>query len=82
MQTLLLAVEVPPVHRPVIASQRRLYQEVGVAQYWIVDSQARSVEVWTPGDTFPTTEETRLTWRPTGAADAFVLELAEVFKPV
>ena len=84
MQTLLLAVEVlsPSTARYDRFTKRRLYQEVGVAQYWIVDPAGRSVEIWTPRDTFPVTEETRLTWQPSGASEPFVLELAEVFKPV
>jgi Uma2 family endonuclease len=84
MQTLLLAVEVlsPSTARYDRFTKRRLYQEVGVAQYWIVDPGGRSVEIWTPRDTFPVTEETRLTWQPPGATAPFVLELAEVFKPV
>jgi Uma2 family endonuclease len=84
MKTLLLAVEVlsPSTARYDRFTKRRLYQEVGVAQYWIMDPQARSVEVWTPKDAFPGTEETRLIWRPAGADEPFVLELAEVFKAV
>jgi Uma2 family endonuclease len=84
MQTLLLAVEVlsPSTARYDRFTKRRLYQEVGVARYWIVDPAARAVEVWTPGDTFPATEDTRVTWHPSGAAVPFALELAEVFKPL
>jgi Uma2 family endonuclease len=84
MQTLLLAVEVlsPSTARYDRFTKRRLYQEVGVARYWIVDPEARSVEVWTPDDTFPATEDARLTWHPAGATKPFVLELAKTFKPL
>jgi Uma2 family endonuclease len=84
VRTLLLAVEVlsPSTARYDRFTKRRLYQEVGVAQYWIVDPQARSVEVWTPRDAFPATAEARLTWHPVGASEPFVLDLAEVFRPV
>lgn len=84
MQTLLLVVEVlsPSTARYDRFSKRRLYQEVGVGRYWIVDPAARSVEVWTPGDTFPATEESRLTWHPAGASEPFALELADVFRPL
>jgi Uma2 family endonuclease len=84
MQTLLLAVEVlsPSTARYDRFTKRRLYQEVGVARYWIVDPAARFVEVWTPGDRFPVTEDARVSWHPAGAAAPLVLELTELFRPV
>lgn len=62
--------------------KRRLYQEVGIPLYWIVDGDAREVEVWTPEARFPHVERERLTWHPAGAAAPFTLELAELFKPI
>ena len=84
MQHLLLAVEVlsPSSLRADRFTKRRLYQEVGVALYWVVDPEAREVEVWTPADTFPTIERERVTWRPSGADEALEIELAELFKPL
>jgi Uma2 family endonuclease len=84
MQTLLLAVEVlsPTTARHDRFTKRRLYQEVGVAQYWIVDPEARVVEVWTPGDTFPATLDTTVTWHPAGADVPFTLEIPDLFRPV
>jgi Uma2 family endonuclease len=84
MQTLLLAVEVlsPSTARYDRFTKRRLYQEVGVAQYWIVDPGAHLVEVWRPRDRFPTTEDARLTWHPRGAAEPLVIELTQLFRPV
>jgi Uma2 family endonuclease len=84
MQTLLLAVEVlsPSTARYDRFTKRRLYQEVGVAQYWIVDSDARTVEVWTPTDKFPATIDSTLTWHPAGADVPFTLQIPELFRPL
>ena len=53
--------------------KRRLYQEEGVPEYWIVDVDARRVERWTPGDEVPGVLGERLEWRP--AADVPPLEI-------
>ena len=84
MKTLLLAVEVlsPSTARYDRFTKRRLYQEVGVAQYWIVDPETRTVEVWTPGDTFPSTRDSTLVWHPAGAVEPFTLTLETLFRPV
>ncbi|MFQ5705222.1 MAG: Uma2 family endonuclease, partial [Gemmatimonadales bacterium] len=67
VRTLLLAIEVlsPGTVRYDRFTKRRLYQEVGVACYWIVDPDRRYAEVWTPAATFPTVERDRLVWTPT-----------------
>jgi Uma2 family endonuclease len=84
MRTLLLAVEIlsPSSVRADRFTKRRLYQEQGVATYWLVDPDARVVEVWTPDATFPTVEQERLTWRPVAAREAFSLAIEELFRPV
>lgn len=63
-------------------AKRRLYQEVTVPCYWIVDADERTVEVWTPETQFPQVERERLTWHPAGAAVPFTIELAELFRAV
>jgi Uma2 family endonuclease len=65
IQTLLLAVEVvsPASARADRVAKRRLYQRQGVATYWIVDPDARLVEVWHPEDARPEIVTDRLTWR-------------------
>jgi Uma2 family endonuclease len=77
---LLLAVEVlsPSSARHDRFQKRRLYQEQGVPLHWIVDVDARAVEVWTPELRFPHVEHAALTWHPEGAAEPFVLPLAEL----
>jgi len=84
MQHLLLAAEVlsPASLRADRFTKRRLYQEVGVPVYWVVDPDGAHVEVWTPDATFPICERNSVTWQPAGAEEEFVLELAELFKPV
>jgi Uma2 family endonuclease len=84
IQTLLLAVEVlsPSSGRADRFTKRRLYQEVGVATYWVVDADARVVEEWTPAERFPVVERQRLVWAPAGAVEPLVVELERLFRPV
>src|SRR5438552_1526489 len=55
---LLLVAEVlsPSTPRHDRFTKRRRYQEARVPLYWIVDGDARRVEVWSPGDAFPRIE--------------------------
>lgn len=84
MKTLLLAVEVlsPSTTRSDRFTKRRLYQEVGVSAYWIVDPDRRCVEVWTPDATFPAIEWETVSWQPAGVAGPFSLSLTELFQPI
>lgn len=84
MKTLMLAVEVlsPSTARADRFTKRLLYQEVGVPAYWIVDSDRRCVEVWTPEAAFPAVEWEAVTWRPEGADDALTIRLEDLFRAV
>jgi Uma2 family endonuclease len=84
MKTLLLAVEVlsPSTARADRFTKRRLYQEVGVPTYWIVDPERRCIEVWTPEARFPAIEWVEVTWQPVGAAEPLRVSLGELFKPI
>ena len=84
MKTLLLAVEVlsPTTARADRFTKRRLYQEVGVPTYWIVDPDRRCVEVWTPEAEFPAVEWEAVTWRPAGADQPLTIRLEELFRAV
>ncbi len=42
--------------------KRRIYQKVGVAEYWIIDSDARIVERWMPNDERPDIVDGSLEW--------------------
>jgi Uma2 family endonuclease len=84
VQHLLLVIEVlsPSTARYDRFTKRRRYQEAGVPWYWIVDPDARQVEVWTPADQLPRLERERLVWEPAGATRQWHLELAELFRPL
>lgn len=78
---LLLAVEVlsPSTANVDRTRKRRLYQRTGVADYWVVDADARLVERWTPGDVRPEPIEDRLAWHPAGAAEPLAIDLPALF---
>jgi Uma2 family endonuclease len=84
VKTLLLAVEVlsPSTARADRFTKRRLYQEVGILTSWIVDPDARCIEVWTPDATFPAVERERVTWLPEGASEPLAVELGELFRAI
>lgn len=84
MRTLLLVVEVlsPGTARQDRFAKRRLYQEVGVALYWIVDPDQKAVEVWTPDAQFPSVERECVVWQPDEAEDPFVLKLEALYRPI
>ena len=84
MQNLLLVVEVlsTTTARYDRFAKRRLYQEVDVPTYWIVDPDIRSVEVWTPQDELPRMERERVVWHPRGTAETLTVDLHELFRPL
>jgi Uma2 family endonuclease len=84
IRDLLLVAEVlsPSTPRHDRFTKRRRYQEARVPLYWIVDGDARQVEVWTPGDAFPRIERDRLVWQAEGAAAPFTLPLQELFRAI
>lgn len=63
-------------------TKRQLYQEVGVPLYWVIDADARTVEIWTPLDHFPRMETERLIWKANEASRPFEMRLAELLKPI
>jgi Uma2 family endonuclease len=60
-------------------SKRRLYQEQGIPEYWIVDIDQRHVEVWHPGAHFPRIEPVRLRWRHPALASDCEVDLGGLF---
>lgn len=57
-------------------TKRRLYQDMQVPLYWIIDIDQRRAEVWTPDATFPVIETASLTWHPPGATAPLDVDLA------
>jgi Uma2 family endonuclease len=84
VKQLLLAIEVlsPTTARYDRFTKRRLYQEVAVPVYWIVDPDEKRVEVWTPNDALPVTCSDSVTWHPAGGQAPLAIQLAELFKPI
>ncbi|HEY5061878.1 MAG TPA: Uma2 family endonuclease, partial [Gemmatimonadaceae bacterium] len=81
---LLLAVEVlsPSTARADRVAKRVLYRDQGVAEYWVVDLEARTVERSTPADARVDVLAERLTWCAEGAASALEIDLLEYFSRV
>jgi len=63
-------------------AKRRIYQRAGVAEYWIVDLDARLVERWRPGDERPEIMSQTLRWEPGPNVQPIVVEVAELFRRV
>jgi Uma2 family endonuclease len=51
-----------------------------VATYWVVDTDARVVEVWHPDDARPAVVTDRLRWRLAPEAPELVIPLEEIFR--
>jgi Uma2 family endonuclease len=47
-------------------AKRRIYQQAGVQEYWVVDPDARLIERWRPEDTRPEIVDEVLTWAVDG----------------
>ena len=84
VKTLRLAVEVlsPSTAHVDRWRKRRIYQEHGIPEYWIVDADARLVERWRPTDERPEVLGETLTWAPRADVPAFTLDLAAFFTAV
>lgn len=84
VRQLLLAIEVlsPSSVRADRFTKRHLYQERATPLCWMIDADARSVEVWTDDAVFPRVERELLAWHPAGASAPFTLSLEELFRPI
>jgi Uma2 family endonuclease len=82
VRTLLLAAEIvsPSSARGDRLVKRRLYQRQRVPTYWVVDPDARLVEVWHPDDDRPEIVIDALPWRLAPDADELVIDLGKLFE--
>ena len=62
--------------------KRRLYQEEGIPEYWIVDCEERRVERWTPAANEPVIVTDRLHWQPAADVEPLEIDLPSVFEKV
>lgn len=76
----LLAIEVlsPTTAPRDRGAKRRIYQRAGVAEYWIVDLDARLIERWHPEDDRPAIADETLDWALAGGASG-LLDVRELF---
>jgi Uma2 family endonuclease len=84
IKALLLAVEVLSASslRADRVEKRDFYLEHGVAEYWVVDADARIVERWTPARETPSIARQELRWMPSAAQAEFALDLPAFFERV
>ncbi len=78
--TPILVVEVlsSSTRRRDLGEKRRFYLDANVAEYWIVDPEARDVQVARLGDDDHRATEL-VTWMPAGAHKSLVIEVAAIF---
>jgi Uma2 family endonuclease len=63
-------------------AKRRIYQRAGVAEYWIVDLDARLVERWRPGDERPEIVTEILRWEPVTGMTPVAIDLPQIFSGI
>lgn len=81
---LILAVEVlsPFSRRADRVLKRALFDDEGVPEYWIVDTNERVVERYRPGSPDPEVLDTKLAWEPSPDHDPLVIDLPQYFRSV
>jgi len=80
----LLVIEVlsPSTARADRLTKRRLYQRSGVPVYWIVDAEARRVEVWTGRAEAARMVDRILTWQPRVDLPPLEIDLPACFSAI
>jgi Uma2 family endonuclease len=84
IHSLLLAAEVlsPSTARYDRVTKRRMYQSEGVAEYWIVDCDARVIERWRPEDARCEICDGEIVWHAGSHAPTLTIDLAAFFREV
>jgi Uma2 family endonuclease len=59
--------------------KRRFFQRVGVPEYWVVDTDARLIERWRPGDERPELADGRFAWSPPDAVEPLDVDIVRQF---
>jgi Uma2 family endonuclease len=75
---LVIEVASPTTHTRDLKEKRSLYLDAGVAEYWIVDGDARTLTVVRPGAP-DVAERDVVRWHPAGASEPLLVPLADVF---
>lgn len=60
-------------------TKRRLYQRAGIAEYWIVDLDARLIERWRPEDDRPEILLERIAWRAADSVASVEIDVPSFF---
>ena len=68
----------PSTRRRDHEQKKSLYLAAGVAEYWIVDPEERTIRVVRPGEA-DRVERSRVEWRPPGADVVLSVSVADVF---
>lgn len=81
---LLLAVEIlsPHTKRVDRVVKRALYQEEGVRDYWMVDTDARCIERWAPESAEADVFSESMSWQPVAGHPPFLLDIKTYFDAV
>ena len=75
---LIVEIASPSTRRRDREQKRSLYLDAGVAEYWMIDPERRTVTVVRQGE--PDLVVTReLTWHPQGASSALIIEVERLF---
>lgn len=82
MEALLLVIEIlsPSTARRDRIVKRALYQRAGVPEYWLVDTDSRTIERWRPTDERPEILGETIRWHPPGAAAPLDIDLPALFE--
>jgi Uma2 family endonuclease len=63
-------------------TKRQSFQRFGVPEYWVVDGDAETFEIWHPSSTEAAVERERVAWNPEGATKALEIDVHAFFASV